>query len=184
VLPGRRFAIVAGEPHASDLSREIELAGGEVVLSVPATSDGIFASGSDGVTSFTGDGMSHFVDVVVVAAGRLADAGFALMAECAAGYSAVFGGFVPKVDERMQTTVPGIFATGDCAGPCSPEIALAEGEYTGVCVAASLDRVSDAEVAASRARYLSIAPERPLALAAVSGSFVQIDRVPMGVGDR
>ncbi len=184
VLPGRRFAIIADEPAASELAHEIELAGGQVVVSVPATDERISVEGPEGIVGFTGQGLERAVDVVVVAAGRLADAGLALMAECAAGYSAAFGGFVPKIDERMQTSVDGIYAAGDCAGPCSPEIALLEGEYAGFCVAASLGFVADEQVATAFDHYRTFAPDRFASLEAVEGTFVQVERVPMGVGEQ
>ncbi|MCC6792613.1 MAG: FAD-dependent oxidoreductase [Thermomicrobiales bacterium] len=181
VRPGRRFAIIADEPQASELTREILLAGGEVVVTLPAAAGDFSASGDDGVARFSGGGIERDVDVVVVAAGRQADAGLALMAECEAGYSEAFAGFVPKLDETLQTSISGLFAAGDCAGPCSADIALAEGAYAGVCLAASLDLVTPAQLDDARSRYLAATGERAALLASVPGGFVQVDRVPMGV---
>lgn len=181
VRPGRRFAIIADEPQASELTREILLAGGEVVATLPAAAGNLAASGDAGVSRFSDNGIERDVDVVVVAAGRLADAGLALMAECEAGYSAEFEGFVPKLDATMQTSIAGIYAAGDCAGPCRAEIAFAEGAYAGDCVAASLCLISEDRLAMSRARYLAAASDRAAGLARITGGFVQVDRVPMGV---
>lgn len=180
VRPGRRFAIVADEPQASELAREIVLAGGEVRLTLPASARDLEAFGHDGVARMRGGGLEEEVDVVVIAAGRLADAGLALMAECEAGYSNEFGGFVPKLDDRLQTSVPGIFAAGDCAGPCGAELALAEGTYAGVCIAASLGFATEDDVLSARERYLAATDDRAELLANVPGGFIQVDRVPMG----
>jgi thioredoxin reductase len=181
VRPGRRFAIVADEPLTSELAREILFAGGEVVATLPSATERLTASGNAGVTRLAANGLERDVDVVVVAAGRMADAGLALMAECAAGFSAELESFVPKVDEWMETSVAGIFVAGDSAGPCTAEVALAEGAFAGDCVAASLGLLTEPQRAKSRERYLAGTAGRATLLAAVTGSFVQVDRVPMGV---
>lgn len=181
VLPGRRFAVIADAPDAAELIHEIEIAGGEVVAVMPVSDDGLEAIGADGVSHISSTGIGHDVDVVVVSAGRIADAGLALMAECAAGYSAAFGGFVPKTDASLQTSIPGLFVCGDCAGPCSAEVAMIEGEFAGTAVAASLGLVHLDELALARAHYVSCAADRIEELTNIEGSFVQVDRVPMGV---
>jgi thioredoxin reductase len=183
VLPGNRFAIVADEPEASELRRAIELAGGEVAIVLGTSTNDIAASGNGGVESIRAGEELREVDVVVVAAGRNADTGLAMMAECAAGYSQAFGGFVPKVDERMRTTVEGLYLAGDCAGPCTPEIALLEGAFAGASVAASLGLIDEEALERSAATYRNAATGRVSDLAAVEGSFVQVDRVPMGVSE-
>lgn len=181
VRPGRRFAVIADEPQASELTREILLAGGEVVVTLPVDAGDVEAAGETGVTRIVAGGLEREVDVVVVAAGRLADSGLALMAECAAGYSPEFQGFVPKVDDWMESSVQGLYLAGDCAGPCTAEVALAEGAFAGACVAASLGLISPEERARARERYLASVGERAAILSRVTGSFIQVDRVPMGV---
>jgi thioredoxin reductase len=181
VRPGRRFALIADEPQAAELAREIVLAGGEVVATLPVDAADLIADGEAGVTLIAGGGLERDVDVVVVAAGRLADSGLALMAECAAGYSAELHGFVPKVDEWMESSVEGIFVAGDCAGPCSAEIALAEGAFAGECVAASLGLIGVEQRRRARERFIASVGERAGILARVTGSFVQVDHVPKGV---
>jgi len=53
------------------------------------------------------------------------------------------GGWVPRLNERMQTTVPTVFAAGDCAGIhdgmlADPDIARAQGSAAGTAAAESL----------------------------------------------
>jgi len=180
VRPGRRFALIGEDPLTSELTRDIERAGGEVVVTYPNPPADLAASGDGGVNRMIGDGTEHRIDIIVVVAGRLPDAGLALMAECAAGYDEALGGYVPKVDDAMETSVPGIFAAGDCIGICDVSTALAEGTFAGICVAASLGLTSIDEVGAARERYVIATVNRAERLARVTGSFVQVDREPMG----
>jgi len=183
VLPGRRFAVIADAPEAVELIHEIEMAGGEVVAILPASDLGLVAAGAFGIEHITSTGFGEEVDVVVVAAGRMADSGLALMAECTAGYSHQFGGFVPKVDIHLQTSVANLFVCGDCAGPCSAEVALIEGEYAGVAVASSLGLITEEQRDESKGHYIASTGDRAESLRAVEGSFVQVDRVPLGVSE-
>src|SRR5437899_1823313 len=53
------------------------------------------------------------------------------------------GGWVPDVDARMRTSVPTVFAAGDCAGfhqgmLTEPDVALAQGRLAGLAAAESL----------------------------------------------
>jgi thioredoxin reductase len=71
------------------------------------------------------------------------------------------GGWVPEVDALMRTSVPTVFAAGDCAGfhegmLAAPEIARAEGRSAGRAAAESLGAVHRGE-AESRRRV----PARP-----------------------
>lgn len=180
VRPGRRFVLIAEGAEAQELGRAVDAAGGEVVAVLPPSVSDLRAEGADGITGVEADGIVAEADVVVIAAGRIADAGLAFMAECAAGYAADFGGFVPRVDERMAGSVDGIYLAGDCIGPTTPDVALAEGAYAGTAIAASLGLASDAEAERARDTYRALAPGRIEALSAVAGSFIQVDRVPLG----
>lgn len=184
VRPGHRFAIVGDDPQASELTREVRFAGGEVVATVPATGGDLAVSGDGCVSRLCSGSVDHEVDVVVVAAGHMADIGLALMAECEAGYSADFDGFLPRLDARLQTSIPGVYAAGDCAGPCRAELSIAEGAYAGDCVSASLGLVSNEHLTVSWQRYLAVVGDRASAHARVAGGFVQVDRLPMGVTAR
>jgi len=53
------------------------------------------------------------------------------------------GGWVPEVDARMRTSVPTVFAAGDCAGfhdgrLATPDVAHAQGRWAGLAAAESL----------------------------------------------
>jgi NADPH-dependent 2,4-dienoyl-CoA reductase/sulfur reductase-like enzyme len=57
------------------------------------------------------------------------------------------GGWVPKINDQMQTSVPTVFAAGDCAGVhdamlADPEIARAQGRLAGLAAAQSLGAVT------------------------------------------
>ena len=58
-------------------------------------------------------------------------------------FDSALGGWAPVVDDRMQTTVPTVFAAGDCAGIhdsmlADPDIARAQGRLAGIAAAQSL----------------------------------------------
>ena len=58
-------------------------------------------------------------------------------------FDSALGGWIPELNDRMQTTVPTVFAAGDCAGVhdgmlADPEIARAQGRLAGLAAAESL----------------------------------------------
>jgi len=58
-------------------------------------------------------------------------------------FDSALGGWAPLVDDRMQTTVPTVFAAGDCVGIndsmlADPDIARAQGRLAGIAAAQSL----------------------------------------------
>jgi len=58
-------------------------------------------------------------------------------------FDSALGGWAPAIDDRMQTTVPTVFAAGDCAGIhdgmlADPDIARAQGRLAGIAAAQSL----------------------------------------------
>jgi thioredoxin reductase len=179
ILPGRRFAIVAGDADAKKLALAIALAGGTVVVTVPPSTPDISAHGDRGVTSFTAMGVTHEVDIVVVDIGLNADWTLAQMAECAAAYSPQFGCFIPVVDERMQTTVPGLYAAGSCLGPDPTFVSYMEGLYAGKCVAQSLGLIARDAVERVRELYLNASGERQQTRATLRAAFTQAEVVAM-----
>src|SRR5882672_676967 len=65
-------------------------------------------------------------------------------------FAGALGGWVPDVDARMRTSVPTVFAAGDCAGYhedmlTAPEIARAQGRVAGLAAAESLGARVEAE---------------------------------------
>jgi thioredoxin reductase len=146
VRPGRRFAIIGGDELAETLTVDILLAGGEVVWSGVAPAPFLRGEGKEGVTALIVGQERVDVDVVVIAVGRQADAALATMAGVPLGFTAPLGGLVPLVDMRMRSSVAGLFAAGDAAGPGSVAAAISEGRLAGTAAAAELGLATDDEV--------------------------------------
>jgi hypothetical protein len=67
------------------------------------------------------------------------------------------GGWVPKTDEWMRTSVPTVFVAGDCAGfddgmLADPDVARRQGRVAGIGAADSLGAISREEAESRRAR--------------------------------
>ncbi|MDI6870987.1 MAG: FAD-dependent oxidoreductase [Bacillota bacterium] len=85
------------------------------------------------------------VDTVCLAVGLTPLAELAWMAGCQCEYLPALGGFVPVHDERMETTVKGIFVAGDVTGVEEASTAIEEGRLAGIAAAASLGLLSPDE---------------------------------------
>jgi len=177
VRPGRRFAVIGEGPEAGEVASDLLLAGGEIVARIPPDMPDLRVAGEGGVERIEAGGRVIAVDIVVVAAGRQPDPALALMAECRAGYSETLGGFVPRLDARMDTSVPGLFVAGDAAGVCGCTTAIADGRYAGVCAAAAVGVLDDAQLEGARLRWIASVGERVRALGAVPDHHMQVDRV-------
>ena len=62
-------------------------------------------------------------------------------------FASALGGWVPAIDDAMQTSVPTVFAAGDCAGVhdgmlADPDIARVQGRVAGIAAAQSLGAVT------------------------------------------
>ena len=177
VRPGRRFAVIGEGAGADEVVLDIGRGGGRVVGRFAGGTPGLRVGGDGAVESIEAAGTVAPVDIVVVAVGRQADPALALMAECVAGYSESLGGFVPKLDETLQTSVNGLFVAGDAAGVCDVETAIAEGRYAGIAAAASCGAGDAVRLAEERARWHAEAGERVATLRSVPGHHAQVDRV-------
>jgi NAD(P)H-nitrite reductase large subunit len=60
--------------------------------------------------------------------------------------------FIPVRSDKFETTVPNIFAVGDCAGIRGVEVALIEGRLAGITIADRLGRLSHTYVKKSRSQ--------------------------------
>jgi sarcosine oxidase subunit alpha len=163
ILPARRFAVVGSGPEATEVRRDIELAGGRVIVQVDPDRDGsgLSAEGDDAVRSAVVAGKRHEVGAIVVAVGRQPDNELALMVECEAGFSAELGGFVPLRDHDLRASVPGVLVAGDAAGVCDAGTALAEGRFAGLSAAATGGLVSQEALDDARREYHArVAAER------------------------
>ena len=154
VRPGRRFVVVGVGSEAAEVAEDIRLAGGEIVATAdPTAGDTIAAEGVDGVRAVTVNGARHTADVVVVAVGRQVDAALAIMAGADVAFASALGGQVPLRDDRLRSTITGLFVADDAASPADVATALTEGRYAGVNAAALLGLVDAATQAAARATY-------------------------------
>ncbi len=68
-------------------------------------------------------------------------------------FAGALGGWIPEVDASMRTSVPTVFAAGDCAGfhdgmLADPDIARAQGRVAGLAAAESLDAIRGGTTAA------------------------------------
>jgi thioredoxin reductase len=73
------------------------------------------------------------------------------------------GGWVPEINDRMRTSVPTVFAAGDCAGVhdgmlADPEIARVQGRLAGIAAAESLGAVTRQEAGQRHADITSHIP--------------------------
>ena len=150
VRPGFRFAIIGGGEDAEELAADVTLAGGEVVWSGIAPAPFLRAHGAVGVRELVVGQDRYRVDVIAIAVGRQADPALATTVGVPLAFAAELGGFVPVVDERMQSLVPGLFLAGDAAGVGSVTSAIAEGRLAGVAAAASLGLADEDSVEATR----------------------------------
>jgi NADPH-dependent 2,4-dienoyl-CoA reductase/sulfur reductase-like enzyme len=88
------------------------------------------------------------VDALVVGYGLTPGTELCRVLDCEFEFDARRGGFVPCRTENMETSSPGIYAAGDCAGIGGAEMARAEGRIAGCAAAARLDHIADREARA------------------------------------
>ena len=69
------------------------------------------------------------------------------MAGCRFKYLGELGGHVPVHNERMETSVPGIYVAGDLAGIEEASTAMEEGRLAGLAAAEALGYISESEFA-------------------------------------
>jgi NADPH-dependent 2,4-dienoyl-CoA reductase/sulfur reductase-like enzyme len=86
------------------------------------------------------------VDTVCVGYGFVSSTELTQLLGCEHRYDLSLGGHTPVRSENMETTVPGVYAIGDCSGVAGSKVALEEGCVAGVSVAGSLDYLSAGEV--------------------------------------
>jgi len=92
------------------------------------------------------------VDFVCLAVGLTPLTELGWMANCRCQSVPGLGGFVLHHNDGMETTVPGIYAAGDCAGVEEASIAMEQGRLAGLSIAESLgliDRTRSADQRAS-----------------------------------
>jgi len=94
---------------------------------------------------------SFQADTLCLAVGLTSDQRLATMAGCRLCFSPEFGGTIPWHDKDLETSIPGIFVAGDCAGIEEANTALDEGRIAGIGAACALGTISEAEREAATA---------------------------------
>ncbi len=97
------------------------------------------------------------VDVLAVGFGFLPSTELTRHLGCAHRFDDLRGGWVPEHDDRMETTVPGVYVAGEVAGIGGAYAAMAEGRLAGLAAALALGagragRLADLRRARRRAR--------------------------------
>ena len=102
------------------------------------------------------------------------DIRLALMAECACGFAAALGGWVPGRARSLETSVSRLFVAGDGGGLCpEPEIASAEGRLAGLSAALSIGLGAAAGGEEAVSELERIAPGRLAQFARLDAWYVQ-----------
>jgi NADPH-dependent 2,4-dienoyl-CoA reductase/sulfur reductase-like enzyme len=90
------------------------------------------------------------VDALCVGFGLVPNSELAQLAGASLRFDPAGGGWVPELDERLQTSVPGLFVAGEAAGIAGAASAMREGRLAGLAAACRLGRLSEAELARER----------------------------------
>jgi thioredoxin reductase len=78
------------------------------------------------------------VDTICIAVGLTPLAELAWLAKCMLTWVPALGGYVPLYDEKMETTIKGLYVAGDCAGIEEASTAMEEGRIAAVSAVESL----------------------------------------------
>jgi thioredoxin reductase len=82
-------------------------------------------------------------DILALAVGLSPSTELARMVGCKMDYTQALGGYIPVVDENMETSVKGIYAAGDMIGIEEASIAMEEGRLAGLSAAMDLGHCID-----------------------------------------
>lgn len=85
-----------------------------------------------------GTGKSYDVDCVCLSVGLTPNTELTRMAACEHAYMPTLGGWLPIHNDRMETTVNGIYVAGDVAGVEEASVAIDEGRLAGISAVESL----------------------------------------------
>ena len=124
----------------------VELFCGQIVQRAEGDADGVAAAwiGPPG-----GPGRRIECDAILLGVGAIPVVELLDALACRIGFVPERGGHVPIIDASQRTSVPAVYAVGDCAGiwaakTLDPAIARAEGRRAAEAVAASLGMTADA----------------------------------------
>lgn len=94
------------------------------------------------------------VDSIAIGCGLVTSTELSRMAGCAHRYNEQLGGFIPRRDQQMQTSIPGVYMVGDGAGIGGAEQAKIEGAIAGLSAALQLGK--NKNIVIIEARLLSL----------------------------
>jgi NADPH-dependent 2,4-dienoyl-CoA reductase/sulfur reductase-like enzyme len=104
------------------------------------------------------------VDTLLIGYGFSPDTQLSRLLGCEHDFIPEWGGTLPRRDERMQTSLPGLYAAGDGAGIGGADLARLEGRIAGLAVAQDLGRLSETAARTAIARLQpALARERRFA---------------------
>jgi thioredoxin reductase/bacterioferritin-associated ferredoxin len=86
---------------------------------------------------------THDVDALIVGYGLTPSTEFFRLLNCEMKFSPSEGIYIPDRNEYFETSLPGIFAVGDCAGIGGAELAMVEAKITAKRIAWKLGHVSN-----------------------------------------
>jgi NADPH-dependent 2,4-dienoyl-CoA reductase/sulfur reductase-like enzyme len=89
-------------------------------------------------------------DTLVIGYGFLPSTELSRLLGCEQEFRPGYGGDVPRRDEWLQTSLPGVYAVGDGAGLGGAELARLEGRLAGLAVARRLGQLSETALKAAR----------------------------------
>ncbi|MQN00995.1 MAG: FAD-binding protein [Lachnospiraceae bacterium] len=94
-------------------------------------------------------------DVITLATGMKPTMDLVKLAGCALKFHGPLGGYVPIHDERLETSVKGVFVAGDSTGVEEANTALDEGKIAGISAAEELGYISHEDADAMRSEIWS-----------------------------
>ncbi len=119
------------------------------------------------------------VDLVISGFGFVPGTELTRLAGCRHRYDPSLGGWVPDVDERMETSVPGLFAAGDGIGIAGARVAVEQGRVAGISAAEQAGALTSEEADRRRAGHRA----RLSSLAAVRGLLDEMSWIRPGLTD-
>ena len=85
------------------------------------------------------------VDTLCVGYGFVPSVELTRLAECEHRYDPLLGGWIPVRNDCMETTVPDVYAVGDCTGIAGSLVAIEEGRIAGLAAARRLGYLTPTE---------------------------------------
>jgi thioredoxin reductase/bacterioferritin-associated ferredoxin len=90
------------------------------------------------------------VDTVCVGYGFVPSVELTRLAGCEHRYELPLGGWIPVRNHNMETSVPGVYAVGDCTGVAGSLVAIEEGRIAGISASCSLGHLPSREARMSK----------------------------------